>query len=129
MVDSAKSTVVEGIADKANENGKTHQTYTKPNKKTGETYSGRTSGKGTPKENVAKRDANHHKNAEGFGPAKLDKSSKNKDAIRGREQQNIKNNGGSKSEGGSSGNSINGVSPKNPKAETYEAAAKKEFGS
>jgi hypothetical protein len=62
------------------------------------------------------------------GPAKLDKSSSNPDAIRGREQQNIKNNGGAKSQGGTSGNAINGVSPKNKNAQKYEQAAKKEFG-
>lgn len=113
---------------KSKQSEKTYQTYTKKNEKTGETYSGRTSGRGTPKENIAKRDRNHHKEKDGFGPAKLDKSSKNKDAIRGREQQNIKNNGGAKSEGGTSGNAINSVSPKNPNAQKYDKAAKKEFG-
>jgi len=107
---------------------KTFQTYTKTNKKTGETYSGRTSGKGTPTENVAKRDKTHHKNKEGYGPAKLDKSSKSKDAIRGREQKLIDKNGKAKSEGGTSGNSVRGVSPTNPNAKKYDKAAKKEFG-
>ena len=107
---------------------KTYQTYTKKNEKTGETYSGRTSGTGTPKENVAKRDANHHKNKEDYGPAKLDKSSKDKDAIRGREQQLIDKNGKAKSEGGTSGNSVRGVSKQNSNAKKYEEATKKEFG-
>lgn len=106
---------------------KTFQTYTKEHPTEG-TYSGKTSGKGTPEQNVAKRDANHHMNEKGYGPAKLDKSSSNPDAIRGREQQNIKSSGGAKSEGGTSGNAINSVSPKNLKAAKYEAAAKKEFG-
>jgi hypothetical protein len=128
-IEGRKPGVAPGISpSKSKKSEKTYQTYTKKNEKTGETYSGRTSGKGTPKENVAKRDANHHKNKEGFGPAKLDKSSKNKDAIRGREQKLIKKNGGAKSEGGSSGNSINGVGPKNPNAKKYDAASKKEFG-
>jgi hypothetical protein len=83
---------------------------------------------GTAKENVASRDSGHHKNAEGFGPAKLDKSSTSKDAIRGREQQLIEKYGGAKSQGGTSGNAINGVSPKNANAATYAEAAKKEFG-
>lgn len=52
--------------------------------------------------NVAKRDANHHMNKEGFGEAVLDKSSKNKNAIRGREQDLIKQHGSSKSQGGTS---------------------------
>ena len=80
--------------------GKTYQTYTKTNPTTGEVYSGRTSGTGTPLENIARRDANHHMNAKGFGPAQLDKSSSNYNAIRGREQQLIDLNGGAKSMGG-----------------------------
>lgn len=107
--------------------GKTYQTYIKEHP-TEAPYSGKTSGTGTPRENIAKRDGNHHMNEKGYGPAKLDKSSSSSDAIRGREQQNIMNNGGAKSQGGTSGNAINGVSPKNPKAAQYQAAAKKEFG-
>jgi len=103
---------------------KTYQTYTKPakdpNKKP---YSGKTSGKGTPEENIAKRDKNHHKNDE-HGPAELDKSSTNPDAIRGREQQLIDQNGGAQSQGGNSGNAINSVSPNNPKKDVYDKAAR-----
>ena len=94
--------------------GKVYVTYTKVNPKTGEVYSGRASGNGTPKEVVAKRDRNHHMNEKGFEPAELDRFSTNSDAIRGREQQPIELNGGAKSQGGSSGNAINGVSPTNP---------------
>jgi len=110
------------------ESGKTYQTYTKTNPETGEVYSGRTSGTGTPRKNVAKRDANHHMNKEGFGPAELDMSSTNKVAIRGREQQLIDYHGGAKSTGGTSGNRINGISPKNPKFQYYMNEAIKEFG-
>ncbi|MBR6659306.1 MAG: hypothetical protein IKL19_04430 [Paludibacteraceae bacterium] len=79
-------------------NEKTYQTYTKLNPKTGEVYSGRTSGNGTPEENILKRDKNHHMNKFGFGPAILDKSSSNKNAIRRvQEQILINNNGGAKS--------------------------------
>jgi hypothetical protein len=109
------------------DNGKTYQTYTKPNLQTGEIYSGRTSGKGTPLENIAKRDANHHMNDKGFGPARLDKSSPNSDAIRGREQQLIDSNGGAKSQGGTSGNDINGIRDNNPNRQKYLDAAEKEF--
>jgi len=108
---------------------KTFQTYTKEHPETGEVYSGQTSGKGTPEENVAARDGGHHKNADGFGPAKLDKSSKSSDAIRGREQQLIEHNGGAKSVNGTSGNAINGISAKNPKMQQYINAATKAFGS
>lgn len=106
----------------------TYQTYTKEHPETGEVYSGRTSGKGTPEENVAARDAGHHKNADGFGPAKLDKSSKSSDAIRGREQQLIDHHGGAKSTGGTSGNAINGIGARNAKMQRYIQAAGKAFG-
>ncbi|SHM65536.1 hypothetical protein [Gracilibacillus kekensis] len=106
---------------------KTYQTYTKTNPKTGEVYTGRTSGTGTPLENIAKRDANHHMNKEGFGPAIRDKSSTNKDAIRGREQQLIDLNGGAKSTRGTSGNKINGISDSNPNKQKYIDAANKEW--
>lgn len=82
---------------------------------TGDIYTGRTSGEKTPLENIAARDKNHHMNEQGYGPAELDRSSSNKDAIRGREQQIIDVNGGAKSQNGTSGNAINGVSPANPK--------------
>ncbi|WP_236264181.1 RHS repeat-associated core domain-containing protein, partial [Dysgonomonas sp. Marseille-P4677] len=108
--------------------GVTHQTYTKQRPSDGKIYSGRTKGKGTPEENIAKRDKKHHKNKEGYGPAELDKSSSNGDAIRGREQQLIEKNGGAQSQGGTSGNSINGVNPKNPNSNKYDDAARKNFG-
>ncbi|MGN0632908.1 MAG: polymorphic toxin-type HINT domain-containing protein [Oscillospiraceae bacterium] len=107
---------------------KTYQTYTKTNPKTGEVYSGRTSGYGTPKENVAKRDKNHHMNEKGFGPAVLDKSSTNKDAIRGREQQLIDSNGRAKSQGGTSGNAIRGIGLNNKNKDRYMKSATDEFG-
>ncbi|AOH55146.1 hypothetical protein ABE28_012375 [Peribacillus muralis] len=89
----------------------TYQTYTKKNKKTGKVYTtGRTSGTGTPFQNIANRDRNHHMNKAGFGKARFDKSSKNKDAIRGREQLLIEKYGGAQSKGGTSGNKINGIS-------------------
>ena len=106
----------------------THQTYTKMNPETGEVYSGRTSGTGTPEQNIARRDVGHHKNAEGYGPAQLDKTSANKDAIRGREQQLIDANGGARSRGGTSGNAIDGISSKNPKKGKYLKEAAEEFG-
>jgi hypothetical protein len=65
---------------------------------------------------------------EEFGPAELDKSSTNPDAMRGREQQNIQASGGARSQGGTSGNAINGVSSSNPNAQRYQDAAESEFG-
>lgn len=98
---------------------KTYQTYTKTNPDTGEVYSGRTSGTASPEENVARRDRSHHMNERGFGPAVLDKSSTNPAAIRGREQQLIDANGGAKSQGGTSGNAINGISNRDPVKRQY----------
>jgi hypothetical protein len=108
---------------------KTYQTYTKPplDPKTHGTYSGRTSGKNTPKKNVTKRDQDHHMN-DTHGPAVLDKSSKNKKAIRGREQQLIDKNGKAQSDGGTSGNAVRGVSERNKNKGKYEKAANREFG-
>src|SRR5207247_1166283 len=108
-------------------NDKTYETYTKTNPDKEEVYSGRTSGTGTPEQNVARRDAGHHMNNEGFGPAALDKSSSNKAAIRGREQQLIDANGGAQSQGGTSGNRINAISDRNRNKACYVAAACKEF--
>lgn len=115
------------VADKANDAGKlgqaidrvkkTFQTYIRRNSKTGEVYVGRTSGTKSPKQNVKARDSQHHKNADGFGPAEMVNSSTSKDAIRGQEQRLIDQYGGAKSSGGTSGNAINGVSPNNPNAE------------
>ena len=124
--DAARSLEKGGDAAKGGE--KTYQTYTKTNPKTGEVYSGRTSGTGSPYENVKSRDRDHHKNKEGFGPAELDRSSSNPDAIRGREQELIDLNGGARSQGGTSGNKIDGVSKSNPNAGRYEEARKKLMG-
>lgn len=107
---------------------KTYQTYTKLNKKTGQIYVGRTSGTDIPTRNVFKRDKNHHMNKKGYAAAKLDKTSHNPDAIRGREQYMIDKHGGAQSEGGTSGNAINGISRANPKYKEYEEARKGEFG-
>jgi hypothetical protein len=111
-------------------------TYTKENDETGEIYSGRASGivsedalNGTSARDIlAKRDASHHKNSDGFQRAEIDIYSENSDATRGREQMLIDFNGGAKSEGGTSGNSINGISQKNPKRDQYLETAKKIFG-
>ena len=109
--------------------GRSFQTYIMrhPNL---EPYAGRTSGFGTPEENVAARTSEgaHHMREKGYGPGELDKSSDNPDAIRGREQQLIEENGGAQSQGGTSGNAINGVGDKNPNKPGYMKAATEEFG-
>jgi len=126
-IDSGSSS--DGNGSASNTGDKTYQTYTKPAKdpSTHGDYNGRTSGTGTPQQNVANRDKNHHMN-ETHGPAELDKSSSNSAAIRGREQTNIENAGGAQSQGGTSGNAINGISDKNKKKQFYHDEEKREFG-
>jgi len=50
-------------------------------------------------------------------------------AIRGREQMLIDHYGGARSQGGSSGNAINGISAYNPLRPVYIGAAEAMFGS
>jgi RHS repeat-associated protein len=108
---------------------RTYQTYTKTNLETGEVYSGRTSGFGTPQQNVARRDQGHSVlNARGFGPAVLQQSSTSRSAIRGQEQRLIDQYGGAQSTGGTSANAINGVSSSNPNGIQYYQDALREFG-
>ncbi|WP_049976953.1 RHS repeat domain-containing protein, partial [Taylorella equigenitalis] len=107
---------------------KIYVTYTKLNEATGEIYSGRTSGYGDPEQVMRRRDKGHHMNKQGFGPAELDKCSCNKEAIRGREQHLIEYNGKAKSQGGTSGNAINGISKNNSKRAKYLNAAIEIFG-
>ena len=121
--------IADGIQD-AYESAKqavarTYQTYTKTNPETGESYRGRTSGKEAPEQNIARRDASHRDlRGRGFGPARLDRSSTDPKAIRGREQQNIEKDRAA----GNSANKINGISPKNPNLLDYLQAALKAFG-
>lgn len=108
---------------------RTYQTYTKTNPDTGEVYSGRTSGFRSPARNVASRDQGHSVlNARGFGPARMMQSSTSRSAIRGQEQRLIDQYGGAQSTGGTSANSINGVSASNPSGVQYYQDALREFG-
>ena len=108
---------------------KTYQTYTRYNPFTGKCYSGRTSGYGTPEQNVRIRGLKQvHLTADGFNMPILDKSSENYDAIRGREQQLIEINGGAQSVGGTSRNLINGISMYNIYRGKFLDAATVEFG-
>lgn len=122
--------VASGIRMAAKASDKTYTTYTRQ-KDDGTVYSGQTSGKGTPEKQVTARTSksdHQAKTAEGYGPAQVDKNSSNKAAIRGREQQLIDQNGGAQSQGGTSGNKINSVSPTNPNRQTYEKVCNREFG-
>jgi hypothetical protein len=103
---------------------RTFQTYTKLNADTGSVYVGRTSGYGTPLENLARRDASHPYNKVGFGPAELDQTSPNGWAIRGREQMLIQ----FYRQQGISANKINGISPSNSNIWNYLNAAIDAFG-
>lgn len=112
-----------GDAAKAGSASKTFQTYTKVHPDTGAVYVGRTSGTGSPLENLARRDAGHAYNGAGFGPAQLDQSG-SYSAIRGREQQLIEY----YRDLGVSANKINGISPFNPRLDSYMSDAFSEFG-
>jgi hypothetical protein len=99
-------------------------------------YSGRTSGWYSgyePTEQEVKAAVDRRENGhtilrdEGYSPAVVDKSSKNKSAIRGREQQLIDYHGGSQSDGGKSRNKIRSVKRTNPNIEIYDNAATMEF--
>jgi RHS repeat-associated protein len=104
---------------------KTHQTYTVTNGETGEAYSGRTSGYGTPDENIQRRfDAGHERTGDGWGDPVLDRSSPNSDAIRGREQGLIDY----YRRQGIAADQINGISPRNGNYARYMDAALREFG-
>ncbi|MBE1605586.1 DNRLRE domain-containing protein [Actinopolymorpha pittospori] len=120
---------------------KKYVTYTKVNSITGQRYTGRTSGWGTPAQIVAARDSGHHRTAkDGWGAATPDRSTvstlpyaqRHSDpayqAIRGREQQLIDFWGGAKSDGGTSGNSIRGIARDNPRLPLYVGAATARFG-
>ena len=111
-------------------------TYTKMNPTTGQIYVGRTSGYGSPQNIASIRDANHHMTAMGYtGPAIVSTSlpatitggyaTRALDpsywAIRGSEQLQI--DGYRKL--GISGNSINGISPKNVNLGKYLDAARR----
>jgi RHS repeat-associated protein len=109
---------------------KTYQTYTRYNPVTGQCYTGRTSGYGTPEENIRNRSYGQPLlNFEGFLPPVLDRSSTNYNSIRGREQLVMDLNGGARSTGGTSRNAINGISTINPLGRyLYIPAANAEFG-
>ena len=115
---------------RGDEDTKSYETYTRFNPRTGQCYSGRTSGTGTPEENVKRRNAAQLLlNKEGFLPGIVDRSSPNEGAIRGREQMIIERNGGAQSSGGTSRNKINGISEWNFAKSGYMAASVAEFGS
>jgi len=107
-----------------------HLTYFKVNPFTGKIYYGRTSGK-VKTMNITniikilnKRDRNHQKNKDGFTKAQLDKTSTNKDAIRGREHQQIEKH---KKENDAA-NIYNGIAPSNKNKKRYIQAAICAFG-
>lgn len=98
--------------------------YTKFNSATGQVYVGRTSGCGTPKQNVSRRDSSHEYNSLGFGEAQLDVSTTSRNAIRGREQQLVDDYRSL----GVYANKINGISPSNLMGTIYMKAATAAFG-
>ncbi|HYR06704.1 MAG TPA: RHS repeat-associated core domain-containing protein, partial [Longimicrobium sp.] len=110
---------------------RTYVTYTMTNA-SGQVYSGRTSGYGDPQSLVNARYASHHMRALGYGSPRVDQAASGPSgylAIRGREQQLIDHYGGSRTDGGSSGNSIRGVAKNNRvRGRIYHRAANAKFG-
>jgi hypothetical protein len=124
---AAQQAVTKSVAKSATKT-KTYQVYTKSNTSSGKVYTGRTSGTGTPQQNVLKRNANHHMNSQGYGNPKVVFNTNNGSAARGGEQYWISRNGGAQSMGGSSGNAINGIGPNNPNAARYMGDFLSEIG-
>lgn len=126
-VATKEAIAVEKAAVKATKNEeKTYQVYKMHNSETGQDYYGRTSGTGTPDENLAKRYSGASKKRDGFSEPELLLSTKNKDAARGAEDVFIRENGGVNSD--KLANKRNGVALSNPNREAYIEAAKKELG-
>ena len=109
---------------------KTYQTYTRYNPSTGQTYVGRTSGYGTPEENLRTRyRSDHDLTDQGFEEPQLDQTSKSYCAIRGREQDLIDSFGAGKGIGSPNlANKNNGVSDWNPLGPYYIMRSHAEFG-
>jgi RHS repeat-associated protein len=103
---------------------RTYQTYTRTHPITGEVYAGKTSGYGTPLENILVRQRGHPERLQDFLPSVLDQSATSMEAIRGREQMLIDY---FRSQG-LSANLINGISPRNPHLRDFLDAAIRVFG-
>ena len=107
----------------------TFTTYTRE-KPDGTRYSGRTRGTDSPERQVSRRTSSpdhQERTRQGYGPGKVDKNTPNYNAARGQEQHLIKNSGGAQSQGGTSGNKVNGVSESNPQKTQFEEARQKEI--
>lgn len=85
---------------------------------------------GTARQNIFKRGKQQtHLNRSGYNPPELNRSSTNRNAIRGQEQWLINRDGGAISQGGSRlDNKINSVRPGNPRSRFYNQQRIQEFG-
>ncbi len=116
--------VADSLLSQMQTNPRTYQTYTKHHED-GSVYIGRASGRGTPRENIARRERGGHDWTErGFRPAKLDQTSENSAAIRGREQMLKDHYDRLKINAEIDG----GISPRNPNRQQYLDEAKRLFG-
>ncbi|MGB5102218.1 MAG: RHS repeat-associated core domain-containing protein, partial [Steroidobacteraceae bacterium] len=123
------ATVLSIPGDTTREENRLYVTYTRQHRTTGQIYVGRTSGVGDPETLAANRARGQpHLTSEGFAPPRIDRYSRNRDAIRGREQMVIDYYGGARSVGGPTRNEINGVWDFNPNRPRYMEAARREFG-
>ena len=106
---------------------KTYQIYAKTKQGANgadEVYIGRTSGVRSSIQNVAARDANHHRTNQGFGPAQHLITTNSYNAVRGLEQlaQNFTKSLGQLTQ------QIRGVSPSNANLSSYLQAAQQQVG-
>jgi hypothetical protein len=116
--------IVDALFTEMQEHPRTYETYIKT-APDGSVYIGRASGRGTPRENIARREAGGHDWTDrGYGPGNLDRSSDNYGAIRGREQL-------LKEHFEALGINVQvdrGISPRNPLRDFYLSEARRVFG-
>lgn len=110
-----------GFGRTATSNPRRYAVYKKTNARTGQVYYGRTSGRGSTRSIVARRDRNHHMNKAGYSKAVPIRSSTNKAAVRGLEDKLIAKN----TQRGRNGNAIRGISPRNPNRSRYHLESRK----
>jgi hypothetical protein len=105
-------------------------TYTRTHPSTGQVYSGRTQGCGSPEASVQRRAWGHPARLKSFGSPQIDcvipmlGNSIAEDAVIGREQQLIDANGRAQSENGTSANKIRAYRKYNPFGPVYDWAAR-----
>lgn len=118
---TANRSRIKGLGRSTASGPRRYAVYKKTNARTGQVYYGRTSGTGSTRSIVARRDHNHHMNKAGYSKAVPIRSSTNKAAVRGLEDKLIAKN----TQRGRNGNAIRGISSRNPNRQRYHLEARK----